>query len=191
MEFENEESKESPIGMSVGETNSSQDTRFLLKRIDPENSNDWLKHNLMGEVKVGGKWCSYNKPIIRDKVLLGEIMGMIERLVNPELRLSEYTKDEIFKVSYHFGILLNDLLLLKGSNKISEPVEGLKETDPNMTCFDSEYHTQLVQTVTEYVYGNLARSIDRKEATLIGQSIKLVEQHMIQDKGNNWLKSRN
>lgn len=145
-----------------------RDVKFLLKRIDPSETNTAIKHNLMGEEREDGKWVRTSDPLIKDESLLGEITGMIERLVNPELRLSEFSKDEVIHLCEEFAHDLNDLLFIKGYNQIKNTIPNYKKSEGEL-CIDADSHLEILNTVTTYVFGNMLRAVDRREAKLITQ----------------------
>ena len=166
---------------SQEQSESIQDTKFLLKRIDPQATNTAIRHQLMGEIFQDNKWKINNMPSIRDKELIGDIMALIEPLVNPELRLSEYTKDEIMLIAEQFGEELADLLFLKGYRKVNDPVIAVKVFYPTkgqweqLTMIDMKFLKPVVLSLAEYVRGNLARAIGRSESKLINKTTSYVE----------------
>lgn len=168
-------------------SHTQQDPRFLLRRIDPSKSNERIRHGLMGEtLNNNSEWVQYGTPVIRDKELLHEVMGMIERFVNPELRLGKFTKDEARKDCEIFGHELNELFMKKGTKEIEDPIENYnpqnrKDEKFSNMAINPDYWTQAIFTLTSYVYGNLTRAIEGREGNLIKNVISHVEKHVMND----------
>lgn len=165
--------------MIAGLQEAKNDTQFLLKRIDPSVSNNELRHNLMGEIYERDKWVRYTFPLVRDKGLLVEIMGMVERYVNPETRLSILSKDEIRGMAIDFGELLADLLFMKGNDLVTDPLDNLTEQETkeikNLTKISPSYFKQIIISLTDYIYSNLTRAIDGKEGERVNEIVRIVE----------------
>lgn len=157
------------------ETTNNQDTQFLLKRIDPSESNEALRRNLMGEIKENKEWVRYGEPTVRDKKLLGQIIGMVERYVNPEIRLADISHDKAMEFAEAFHIQLNDLLFQKGYEEVEEPVDKNMTNKQLQTKIDPQYHLQLVDSLSSYIYGNLTRAVTGNEAKLIGKIVRISE----------------
>lgn len=94
--------------------NQLQAPQFLLKRIDPSDTNEDIMHKFLGEIRENGKWVKISSPIIRDKELLLKIMSTITSYVNPEVRLANLEQKEVIKKAYFVGLQLNDLLFMIG-----------------------------------------------------------------------------
>lgn len=148
----------------------TRDTQFLLKRIDPTESTDAFIHNLMGEIKDSGKWLRFRQPTFRDKSLIGETKGILLAIVNPELRLSEFTKDETMNDCYLMSIAYNDYLFNEGYKRVIDPIDNLtpeEKADPNLMKMNPKVHVIAVLNVAMYIYGSQIRAMDRKEAKLL------------------------
>jgi len=166
--------------ISQEQSSSIQDTQFLLKRIDPTVTNVAIRHQLMGEIFFNGSWKINNMPSILDKEIIGDIMALIEPLANPELRLSDYTRDDVMLIAEQFGEELTDLLFFKGNVDLKDPVEAVKHFVPDwktkqLTMMNMQFLKPIVLSLSEYVRGNLARAINGQEGKAINKTTSYIE----------------
>ncbi len=191
----------------------SQSTQFLMKRIDPTQSNAVLIHSLMGEVYESPNWVRIAKPVIRDTSLLIEIDGMINSVVNPESRLANIQANRASTITANFATNLNKLLFLKADTFATKKIFTKDKKQSTWQYVDDELNTehiydedklvknpkymgkatavdiksvgQIVMALGNYVYLNLTRPVSGKEAELISQIVQFREQIHTQTNNNS------
>lgn len=186
-----------------------QDTRFLLQRVDPTDSNDRLIHLWLGEMydKDSKRWVRMGKPVIHCEKFAMAVAAIVFPLNNREIRLGRLDKLTIKEHTRDMCDRLADMIFLRGDQNAQKQfrredgkgfrwdyvdeegnpknIEVNGEMVPNpkfkghVWAVPSENQQPLLVQAGSYTMGNLTRAEDGWEANNIGKMVQIQQTEQI------------